>query len=104
MRVSKRHVSIGNVLVRQLCIRDRYRGIRQTRTPDGPEMIQPYRNPLDRPKMVGKSMKRLEFPAFRRLAVTGMKSGNLVILAGDCCSYTAIHSTAHQNHGFQLLG
>src|SRR3989442_1190627 len=104
MRISKRHVSVGNILVRQVRIGDRHCRIRQTRATNGPEMIEFYNKPLDRPEVVCKSMKRLELAALRGLAVTGMKSGNLVILASDRCGYTAIHSTAHQNHGFHLVG
>ena len=78
-------------------------GIRQTRTANSAEMIQLYGQSHCDPEMVRNRMKTLKLTTLGALAVTGMQGRDFVIPGSDGRRDTAIHPTAHQNHGFGFI-
>src|SRR5439155_18195946 len=78
--------------------------IRKARPTDGAEMVQLHYQPGNGFEIVGKPMKRLKLAALRPLAITGVESRDLIVLAGQRCGDAAIHSTTHQNYGFGFIG
>src|SRR5437773_237986 len=75
--------------------------IGQTRTADGREVVQLDRETPKHLEMIGQTLKTLEFASFGPLPVARMQRGYLISTAGNGCSYTAVHSAAHQHHGFR---
>jgi hypothetical protein len=50
--------------------------------------------------MIRNGVKTLKLATLCTLPIAGMQSRYFVILSGNGCRDAAIHSTAHQNHGF----
>ena len=104
MRVSKRNVSIWNLAAPKIGVSNRDAGIDETRTPYDGKIVQPHRQSLHNTEMFAERVKRLKLASFSPLSIARVKTRQLVILAGDRRSHTAIHAAAHQDHSFVGCG
>src|SRR5262245_15487899 len=103
MSIAKRNVSIRNFAACQIRLADRHSRIRQARATNNLEVIELNCKPSSRLEMIRKRMKTLKLTPLGALTVAGMQRRDFVILGSDGCCDTAVHPTAHQNHGLRSI-